>query len=405
MFVPGTSQAVFAALSSLLLLAGEGNALENGLARTPPMGWNSWNAVRCAVNETIVKAAADNLVSSGLAAAGYQYIVLDDCWQQSTRALDGSLRAHPTKFPSGIKALATYVRSKGLKFGLYGSPGTRTCAMIYDGYPGIGLGSKGHEQQDANTWASWGVEYLKYDWCLADQDGLSQQPAFTKMRDAIAATGKKITYSISEYGYTKPWTWGAPIANLWRTTGDIGPTWGSVANIIESQAALAGTSAPGAWNDPDMLQIGNGAFTPAETRSHVAMWAMLAAPLMVGTLVDRLPQSTLDVLRNPRLIAIDQDALGKQAARVQQTATTNGVDLWVRELSGGRQAIAILNASGATQSVTLNLGADCGLTDVWTGNNVTHDASGYTIKVASHDTAVFTRTSTNQVSIASSVVA
>lgn len=394
--VPGTS--AITVLASLLLASTGTDALDNGLARTPPMGWNSWNAVRCAVNETIVRSAADALVDSGLAAAGYQYIVLDDCWQDYKRGADGALRAHPTKFPSGIAALASYVRSKGLKFGLYGSPGTRTCAMIYDKYPGTGLGSKGHEQQDADTWAAWGVQYLKYDWCLADKDGLVHQPTFERMRDALAATGKgrEITYSISEYGHTKPWTWAAPVANLWRTTADIQPRWDSVARIIESQAALAGTSAPGAWNDPDMLQIGNGKFTPEETRSHVAMWAMLAAPLMVGTLVDKLPQQTLDVLANPRLVAIDQDSLGKQAARIQQTA---GVDLWTRELSGGRQAIAVFNTGNSTQSVTLSLGQDAALTDVWSGNAVAHGTAKVTAQVKAHDTAVFTRRSVGDVSI------
>lgn len=396
--VPGSSSSVIAALASLLL-ASNTNALDNGLARTPPMGWNSWNAVRCTVNETIVRAAADHLVESGLAAAGYEYVVLDDCWQAYERGADGALRSHPTKFPSGIKALASYVRSKGLKFGLYGSPGTRTCAMIYDKYPGVGLGSKGHEQQDADTWAAWGVQYLKYDWCLADKDGLVHRPAFEKMRDALVATGKagEITYSISEYGHTKPWTWAAPVANLWRTTADIQPRWDSVARIIESQAALAGTSAPGAWNDPDMLQIGNGKFTPEETRSHVAMWAMLAAPLMVGTLVEKLPQQTIEVLTNKRLVAIDQDVLGKQAARVQQTA---GLDLWTRELSGGRQAIAVFNTGNSTQSVTIALGQDAALTDVWTGEAVAHGTAKVTKQVKPHDTAVFTRQSVGDVSIA-----
>lgn len=395
---PGSSQSAIAALL-LLAAAGGADALENGLARTPPMGWNSWNAVRCGVNETIVRAAADSLVSSGLAAAGYEFIVLDDCWQAYERDAASALQAHPTKFPSGIAALADYVRSKGLKFGLYGSPGSRTCAMIYDSYPGSGLGSIGHEQQDADTWASWGVQYLKYDWCLADKDGLVHRPAFEKMRDALAATGRgrEITYSISEYGHTKPWEWAAPVANLWRTTADIQPRWDSVARIIESQAALVGTSAPGAWNDPDMLQIGNGEFTPEETRSHVAMWAMLAAPLMVGTLVDKLPKETIAVLANPRLVAIDQDSLGQQAARVQQTG---GVDLWTRELSGGRQAIAVFNTGNATAIVTLHLGDDAALTDVWTGDVVGHGTTQHTASLKPHDTAVFTRASVGKVSIA-----
>lgn len=378
-------------LTALCLFLGTASALENGLARTPPMGWNSWNAVRCQVNETIVRNAADALVNSGLAAAGYKYVVVDDCWQASARNSTGGLVAHPTKFPSGIAALASYVKSKGLKFGIYTSPGSRTCAMIYDGYPATGLGSIGHEQLDADTFAQWGVEYLKYDWCLADQDGLQYQPAFTKMRDCLANTNKPITYSISEYGYTKPWTWAGPVANLWRTTSDIQANWASVARIIESQAALYGTSAPGAWNDPDMLQVGNGLFTAAETQSHVAMWAMLSAPLMTGTLIDKLPASTLDVLRNPRLIAIDQDPFGKGAQRLQQVS---GVDLWVRQLTGGGQAIAVLNTNTVTKSVTISLGDNVALIEIWAGAKVQPSAMSVIVQVPAHGTALYTRSST-----------
>ena len=282
--------------------------LGDGLALTPPMGWNSWNQVHCyGLTEDVVKQAADAMVSAGMSTAGYRYVVVDDCWQAPTRDATGNLQANPDRFPGGIKALADYVHARGLKFGLYSSPGTDTCAMYYDKYPGTGLGSFGHEQQDADLFASWGVDYLKYDWCRADINaGLQPIPAFTVMRDALAATGRPIVYSISEYGNYAPWTWAPDIANLWRTTSDLRSTWSSIASVINQQITLAQTpytSKPGAWNDPDMLQVGNGSLTTTENRTHFSMWAMMAAPLFIGTDLTAMSAATREVLE--RLVAED----------------------------------------------------------------------------------------------------
>lgn len=230
------------------VVATPAKALDNGLALTPPMGWNSWNEVHCyGLTEQVVRHAADSLVATGMRDAGYQYVVVDDCWQAHTRGADGALRSHPERFPSGIKALADYVHARGLKFGIYAAPGTKTCAMIWDDYPGVELGSYGHERQDAETFAFWGVDYLKYDWCEAHRfPGLEPVAAFGAMRDALASVKRDIVYSISEYGHYKPWTWAHSVGNLWRTTSDLAPRWSSVSGVINSQAALADfTGRPG----------------------------------------------------------------------------------------------------------------------------------------------------------------
>lgn len=340
-------------------------AAETMIAATPPMGWNSWNQVRCYdLNEDVVKRAADALVSHGLDKVGYRYVVVDDCWQAPKRDADGALQTDPERFPSGLEALAEYVHDKGLKFGLYMSPGSKTCAMSYDNYPASGIGSYGHERQDAEMLQQVGVDYLKYDWCLADEtDGLEHQAAFTLMRDELARLDRPIVYSISEYGNTKPWTWAPKIANMWRTTSDIQPNWGSIAHIIDSQAELYPYSGPGHWNDPDMLQVGNGDLTPDEVRTHVGMWAMLAAPLMIGTDMDKLAPDVLDALSNPEVIAVDQDPLGHQAQRL----TEGDGEVWVRELEGGDFAVALLNKSDAPLEIRTTLdevGAAAGTWDV-----------------------------------------
>ena len=320
------------------LAAPSAQALDNGLALTPPMGWNSWNQVHCNdLSEAAVKSAVEAIVDRGLKSVGYEYVVVDDCWQGG-RDDHGELFADPVRFPSGIEALATYVHDAGLKFGIYSSPGSETCANYWDGYPVTGIASFGHETQDAQTFADWGVDYLKYDWCRADvTNGLERPAAFAKMRDALAATGRPIVYGISEYGETKPWTWAGPVANLWRTTGDIGPRWSSVLSIINSQAGLSSYAGPSAWNDPDMLQTGNGSMTLAENRSHFGMWAMLAAPLFLGTDVSALSADVLAVVGNREIVDIDQDPLGAQAERISDVG---GAQVWARRLAGDELAVA-----------------------------------------------------------------
>jgi alpha-galactosidase len=312
-------------------------------ALTPPMGWNSWNQVRCYdLTEDVVKAAADALVSTGLREAGYRYVVVDDCWQDHRRDADGNLQAHPVRFPGGIAALATYVHDRGLLFGIYSSPGKDTCAMRYDDYPGSGLGSFGHEEQDAALFASWGVDFLKYDWCLADENaGLEPVPAFSHMRDVLARQGRPIVYSISEYGINQPWTWAHDVANLWRTTADLFDTWASVEAVIDQQADLADhTGRPGAWNDPDMLQIGNGTLTVEENRTHLTLWAILDAPLFLGTDPARLSPENLALVSHREVIEIDQDFAGAQGRRL---AARGLHEVWGKPLSDGGFALVLYN--------------------------------------------------------------
>ena len=242
------------------------------LAPTPPMGWNSWNKFGCNVSEDLIRQTADVMVKSGMKDAGYQYVVIDDCWQVS-RDKDGNIVADAQRFPSGIKALADYVHSLGLKFGIYSDVGSKTCA----GRPG----SLGHEYQDARQYAAWTVDYLKYDWCNSTtQDGPS---SYALMRQALDASGRPIVLSICEWGTAKPWLWGKEVGgNLWRTTGDISDRWASMERIGFAQDALAPYAAPGHWNDPDMLEIGNGGMTDTEYRTHMSLWSMLAAPLIAG---------------------------------------------------------------------------------------------------------------------------
>ena len=325
------------------------------------MGWNSWNQVGCdGLNEKVVKQAADALVKRGLAKAGYDYVVVDDCWQAPKRNAAGDLVADPKRFPSGMKALADYVHGKGLKFGMYLVPGSKTCGMIWNHYPATGLGSDGHERQDAAMLKRVGVDYLKYDWCSADtNDGLKQQAAFTLMRDELKRLHRPIVYSISDYGESKPWTWAPKVANLWRTTKDIAPNWPSIRGIIDAQAPLAAYAGPGHWNDPDMLQIGNGGLTLEEAKSHFGMWSMLAAPLMLGTNLDTLSPDLLKVVSNNEVIAIDQDPLGRQARRVETDTSDvwNPTEVWVRPLAGGDFAVALFNEGTTPRTIATTLGS------------------------------------------------
>ena len=327
--------------------------LRRSFALTPPMGWNSWNQVGCAgLNEQVVKNAADAMVARGLQAVGYQYIVIDDCYQ-SGRDADGNLIVDPARFPSGMAAVAKYVHDKGLKFGIYAVPGSQTCANYFDRYPVKGIGSLGHEQQDVDLFVSWGIDYLKYDWCRADiNDGLSEQAAFGQMNDILLATGRPIVYSISEYGEQEPWVWAPGIANLWRTTHDIHENWPSILQHINLQVPVTSFATPGAWNDPDMLHIGNGDISVNETITHFGIWCMLAAPLFTGTDLSALPESTISLLTNPELIEIDQDTKGVEATQVRNAG---GAQVWSRPLADGSFAVALFNTSRATKTITASL--------------------------------------------------
>ncbi|WP_412516450.1 NPCBM/NEW2 domain-containing protein [Actinomadura madurae] len=323
-------------------------ARDDGLALKPPMGFNNWNAFGCRVNEDLIKETADAMVANGMKAAGYQYVNIDDCWMSRTRDANGNLEADPAKFPNGIKALADYVHSRGLNLGIYESAGLTTCA----GYPG----SYGHEVRDAQTFASWGIDYLKYDNCGAPPGTADNQQQYIarykRMADALKATGRDIIYSICEWGRSEPWTWAGDVSHLWRTTVDIKDTWLKTVSNFRSTVALAEHAGPGAWNDPDMLEVGNGGMSDTEYRSHFALWAFMSAPLISGTDLRKAGKATLEILTNRDLIAIDQDPLGKPARVLSHVGKQ-----WilVKDLAGGDKAVLFFNEDmqPVTQSVSL----------------------------------------------------
>ncbi|XP_075666275.1 alpha-galactosidase-like isoform X4 [Castanea sativa] len=283
--------------------------LANELALTPPMGWNSWNHFACHIQEELIRETADAMVSTGLAALGYKYINLDDCWAQLNRDSKGNLVAKASTFPSGIKALADYVHSKGLKLGIYSDAGNETCSRQMPG-------SLGHEEQDANTFASWGVDYLKYDNCY--NDGISPKERYPKMSKALLNSGRPIFFSLCEWGQEDPATWAASIGNSWRTTGDIQDSWESMISRADQNDKWASYARPGGWNDPDMLEVGNGGMTTEEYRAHFSIWALAKAPLLIGCDIRSMDNMTFELLSNKEVIAVNQDKLGVQGKKVKK---------------------------------------------------------------------------------------
>ena len=389
-------------LIALLFAAGAdagapGQKLEP-LALTPPMGWNSWNTFACNINEQIVRDTADAMVANGMKAAGYQYVNVDDCWQ-GERDSQGFIRPDPKKFPSGIKALADYVHAKGLKLGIYSDAGANTC--------GGHAGSRGREYQDAQTYAQWNVDYLKYDWCNCGD--LRPDGAYATMRDALQAAGRPIVFSICEWGNSKPWEWGGRIGNLWRTTGDIHAcfdckvdhgTWFSwgVMQILDLQKGLRRYAGPGHWNDPDMLEVGNGMSLP-EDRAHFSMWAMLAAPLIAGNDLRQIPPDVAAILLNRDVIAVDQDKLGIQGFA---HSVKEGMEVWFKPLDGGAWAMCVLNRTARPQKVQFewkkeSVGDDLhkqdprfdkvtyAIRDLWTKKSLGTTKDTLNAEVASHD--------------------
>jgi alpha-galactosidase len=334
-----------AAVPVVLTLARPAAALENGLARTPQMGWNDWNSFGCSVSDTLVRQTADAMVSSGMAAAGYKYVNIDDCWSTKTRNSSGNLVADPAKFPSGMKALADYVHGKGLKLGIYSSAGTTTCA----GYPA----SLGNEQRDANLWASWGIDYLKYDNCGDHQNKTAQQ-RYTAMRDALAATGRSILFSLCNWGQESVWTWGASVGNSWRNTGDITASWSSVMGILDSQVGKESYSKPGAWNDPDMLEVGRTGLSDTESRAHFSLWALLNAPLIAGNDLRSMSAATKTILTNSEVIAVNQDWGGKQGYKVSDNGN---LEVWRKPMANGSVAAVLLNRGTSTATVSTTASA------------------------------------------------
>ncbi|MCO4292516.1 glycoside hydrolase family 27 protein [Solitalea sp. MAHUQ-68] len=326
------------------------NKYEN-LALTPPMGWNSWNKFACNVDENMIRQIADAMVSTGMKDAGYTYINIDDCWHGDRDSL-GFIHPDPLRFPSGMKALADYVHSKGLKIGIYSDAGSQTCG----GRPG----SRGFEFQDAITYAAWGIDYLKYDWC--NTEGLKADGAYKTITAALRRAGRPIVLSICEWGNDKPWEWGPQVGHLWRTTGDIyncfdcikdHGTWKAfgVMQILDKQDGLRKYAGPGHWNDPDMMEIGNGQLTPAEDRAHFSMWAMLAAPLIAGNDIRSMDKETQDVLTNKDVIAVNQDSLGVQGFKHE---TRDSVETWLKPMKNGAWAVCFLNRSTKVKSIEFN---------------------------------------------------
>ena len=372
-------------------------SVSSKLALTPPMGWNSWNKFGCNVSDAMIRQMADAMVKSGMKDAGYQYVVIDDCWQVSRDAA-GNIVADAQRFPSGIKALADYVHSAGLKFGIYSDAGSKTCA----GRPG-GLG---HEYQDAIQYAAWGVDYLKYDWCsTTTQDA---RASYANIRAALDAAGRPIVLSICEWGKAKPWLWGAEVGgNLWRTTGDIQDRWEGkkewkpgeccsygVVAIVDEEAEIYSYAGPGHWNDPDMLEVGNGGMTDLEYRSHFSLWAILAAPLIAGNDLRDMRPEIRDILTNREVIAVNQDRLGRQARRVSKDGDR---EVWSKQLQDGSRAVLLFNRGAAEQNVTVKWAeigypdhVSANVRDLWQHKDVGKVTGTFAAMVPSHGVVMLT---------------
>ena len=367
------------------------SAHDNGLAKTPPMGWNSWNKFACNVSEKLIKEMADAMVTSGMRDAGYVYLVIDDCWQVD-RDAQGNILPDPQRFPSGMKALADYVHSKGLKFGLYSDAGTLTCQKR--------PGSRGYEFQDARQYAAWGVDYLKYDWCSTSTQ--NAQASYSIMRDALLKAGRPIVFSICEWGTAKPWLWAKDVGNLWRTTGDIQDCWDckrdwggmGVVHILDLQNGLESYAGPGHWNDPDMLEVGNGGMTTTEYRAHFSLWCLLASPLMAGNDLRSMSPEIKEILTNSEVIAIDQDALGMQGRRVKRNGDA---DIWSKQLADGGRAVVLFNRGAKDAEISVSW-TDIGypphlsasVRDLWAHKDLGKLTGNFAATVPSHGVVMVT---------------
>ncbi|MGW8188722.1 glycoside hydrolase family 27 protein [Sphingomonas hankookensis] len=385
---PAAAQEVLDTDPNTLAPSKDPKRIPNGLAQTPPMGWNSWNKFACNVNEKVIRATADAIASNGMREAGYEYVVIDDCWH-GTRDANGFITEDRERFPSGLKALGDYIHSKGLKFGIYSDAGTKTCG----GRPG----SQGHEYQDAIQYARWGVDYLKYDWCSTGVRNAEE--AYATMADALKASGRPILFSMCEWGNNRPWLWGQKIGNMWRTTGDITDKWTGkhnyswgVASIVDMNEPLWPYAGPGHWNDPDMLEVGNGGLTDTEYRAHFSLWAMMAAPLIAGNDVATMNQATRDILLNREVIAVDQDRLGQQGRRVTRDGTS---EVWGKQMADGGRTLLLWNrgetpARITAEWTTLGLPADVRLKarDLWAHKDLGRMSRRYSAEVAPHGVAM-----------------
>jgi alpha-galactosidase len=380
------------AIAVLLLASLTSLAQTVTLAATPPVGWNSWNKFGCNVSEAMIREMADAMVSSGMKDAGYQYVVIDDCWQVE-RDKQGNIIADAARFPSGMAALAEYVHGKGLKFGIYSDSGSKTCA----GRPG----SRGHEFQDARQYAAWHVDYLKYDWCnTSTQDAPS---TYALMREALDASGRRIVLSICEWGTSKPWLWGKGVGNLWRTTGDIMDKWDGkekyslgMLTILDLQDGLETYAGPGHWNDPDMLEVGNGGMSDTEYRSHFSLWSILAAPLIAGNDLRSMRPEIRDILTNKEVIAVDQDPLGREGRRVRKNGD---LEVWAKQMANGSRAVVLLNRSASEQPISVSwedLGypahVSATVRDLWLKKDMGTFTGKFSAPVVSHGVVMVTVT-------------
>ena len=359
------------------------------LAPTPPMGWNSWNFYNCNINEEKIKRMADAMATNGMKEAGYQYIVIDDCWQIA-RDKDGYIIADPKKFPSGIKALADYVHSKGLKFGIYSCAGRLTCQKR--------PGGAGYEAKDAQRYAEWGVDFLKYDWC--NSEGMSSQVQYSTMRDALHKAGRPVIFSLCEWGQTKPWLWADSVGQLWRATGDIQDRFEighGVMKIFDEMSLIRQYNKPNAFNDPDMLEVGNMGLTETESRTHFTLWCMMAAPLIAGNNLATMKKDILDILTNKAAIAVNQDKLGIACFLWSKA---NGIETWIKPLADGNYAVCFLNRGGSAATVNFNfqqtatdpdfhksytIDGSYSVTDVWGNQSLGTTAKPLTATVKKHD--------------------
>ncbi|KAL4463419.1 hypothetical protein ABPG72_006741 [Tetrahymena utriculariae] len=354
------------------------NCLDNGLALTPAMGWNSWNHFHCDISEDLIKKTADAIVGSGLSDAGYKFVNLDDCWQIS-RDSEGYIQEDKAKFPSGIKALADYIHSKGLKFGLYSDAGDFTCEHR--------PGSLGYEVKDAQRYAEWGVDYLKYDNCY--NNGILPQVRYPPMRDALNSTGRPIYFSMCEWGEQDPATWAPVVGNSWRTTGDISDNYNSFLSILEQQVGLEKYAHRGAWNDPDMLEVGNGGMTTHEYEAHFALWALLKSPLLIGCDVSNMSVDTFRIISNKEIIAINQDPLGIQGRRVLKT---DQYQLWIGTIVDGI-AVILFNTSSQDSNLSFTF-EQIGITgqaiirDLYKHEDLGKFSNSFSVNVPTHGVAV-----------------
>jgi alpha-galactosidase len=362
------------------------------LAKTPPMGWNSWNKFGCNVSEKLIMQMADAMVNSGMHNAGYEYIVIDDCWQIA-RDNDGEIIADKERFPHGIKYVADYIHSKGLKFGIYSCAGSKTCQER--------PGGRGHEFQDARTYARWGVDYLKYDWCFATtQDARS---SYATMRDGLYAAGRPIVFSLCEWGTSKPWEWAKEVGHLWRTTEDIVDRWDAMIAILDLERNLAKYAGPGYWNDPDMLEVGNGGMTNEEYKTHFSLWCMLAAPLIAGNDLQTMSAETKEILTNSDIIALDQDTLGKQGFCFRNNGD---YEIWIKKLANHEKAVCLLNRGDGEKEVQVDFNIlvkasedywsqdpfkleDYKVRDLWEHKELKLDKSTLLVKIPPHSVKVY----------------